>query len=80
MITPQKPTQVPIEWQSPLPLGKFKAKIDISYGPDPAQKIEKEISFWYVSQKAKIALGLVGLGLVLLLAKTLFLSGSKKKK
>jgi hypothetical protein len=77
MVMPGKPTQVPVIWKPKLPLGKFTASTQITYGDRPDEQIIKEISFWYIPVKTKLVLGGVAVLFILYFVKSLF---SRKKK
>jgi hypothetical protein len=77
MVLPGKPTKVPLTWQKSWPLGLFKAKAEIAYGDKPAEKIEKEISFGYVSSSIKGGVFILG-GLILVLLVRPFVFKAKK--
>lgn len=59
MVIPGKPTKVPVVWEKRWPVGKFTAQVAIAYGDQPSERIEKEISFWYVSRGAKLAMAML---------------------
>ena len=75
-VLPGKPTKVPVTWaRNPL-FGMGKAKAAVVFGEGDNYKLERQISFSYITNKGKLVM--LGIGLILLaLITTPFL---KKKK
>lgn len=68
MVLPEKPTRVPIVWKEGWPLGKFVAEVGIVYGDQPGERIEREISFWYVGRAVRRIVFVLGGGVLLVVA------------
>lgn len=49
-----KPTKVPITWVNAPLIGQVKAKAVVNFGTGANDKLEREISFMYITNKAKI--------------------------
>lgn len=75
-VLQDKPTKVPVVWAKTPLIGQVKAKAVVSYGQGENEKLEREISFMYVTNKAKIIAGV----LLLITAILFMLPAFRKRK
>lgn len=55
-VLPGKPTKVPITWVNTPLIGQVKARAVVNFGTGVNDRLEREISFLYITNKAKIIL------------------------
>jgi len=75
-VLQDKPTRVPVVWKETPLIGKVKGRAVVNFGEGPNDKLEREISFTYVTKKAKIIAGLA----VLVLASLFVLPSFRRRK
>lgn len=71
-----RPTRVPIVWLNTPLIGQVKARAVIKYGEGPNDRMEREVSFSYVTKKAKI----IAVIAVILVALMFVMPGMMKKR
>jgi len=75
-VLQDKPTKVPVTWDKTPLIGQVKAKAVVNFGEGANDKLEREISFFYITKKAKV----IALVIVLVLAVLVVLPSLRGKK
>ena len=80
LVLPGSPTEVPITWDKSAWLGKYIVKAQVNYGDKVNEISEQEVEIFYVTKKAKIAITISFIFLLLMFVSIVRRSTSSRIK